>query len=115
MPSAVPTCHLERPDQAGAVQWRFLASGEVEIEAWRRDHARYWHNQPHPQSMATPADGFAANARMRRTGDRRAGQPQRGGVEAQGNAGDLVVDDVAFLNLAAGAATEQMGARIFGA
>jgi hypothetical protein len=45
-----------RSDQAGAVQWRFLASGDVEIEAWRRDHARYWHNQAPPQPMATPAD-----------------------------------------------------------
>jgi competence protein ComEC len=37
---------VARSDRDGAVQWRFTADGTVELEAWRRDHARYWHNQP---------------------------------------------------------------------
>jgi len=35
-----------RTDHLGAVQWRFAADGTVAVEAWRRDRARYWHNQP---------------------------------------------------------------------
>ncbi len=35
-----------RTDHFGAVQWRFAADGTVAVEAWRRDRARYWHNQP---------------------------------------------------------------------
>ena len=35
---------IERSDVTGAVQWRF-GKNEVAVERWRRDHARYWHNQ----------------------------------------------------------------------
>jgi competence protein ComEC len=34
-----------RSDQYGAAQWRFAAAGTT-VECWRRDHARYWFNQP---------------------------------------------------------------------
>jgi len=36
---------IARSDETGAVQWRFAAAGTV-VERWRRDHARYWFNQP---------------------------------------------------------------------
>jgi len=42
--------HMRRTDFDGAVQWRLKADGTVEVEAWRTEHRRYWHNQP-----ATPA------------------------------------------------------------
>ena len=45
-----------RSDEAGAVQWRVGAGGEVAIERWRRDHARYWHNQPAPSPGQMPSD-----------------------------------------------------------
>jgi len=35
---------IERSDLGGAVQWRFGAR-QTTVARWRRDHARYWHNQ----------------------------------------------------------------------
>ena len=40
---------LVRTDYAGASQWRMQANGAVEVEAWRQQHARYWHNRPQPR------------------------------------------------------------------
>jgi competence protein ComEC len=37
---------LVRTDYNGAVQWRLHASGAAQVESWRLDHRRYWHNQP---------------------------------------------------------------------
>jgi len=36
---------ITRSDENGAVQWRFTDAGTA-VERWRRDHARYWFNQP---------------------------------------------------------------------
>ncbi len=36
---------IARSDEDGAVQWR-LAGPSITVARWRRDHARYWFNQP---------------------------------------------------------------------
>lgn len=45
---------IVRSDEAGAAQWRFAADGKVELERWRIDHPRYWHNQPERRAMRAP-------------------------------------------------------------
>ncbi len=45
-----------RTDHAGAVQWRWRRDGAVEVEAWRLQHARYWHNRPAPAREPEPID-----------------------------------------------------------
>lgn len=37
---------VARTDHSGAIQWRWRRDGTIEVEAWRRQHARYWHNRP---------------------------------------------------------------------
>jgi competence protein ComEC len=37
---------LVRTDQHGAAQWRLHAGGAMQLESWRLEHRRYWHNQP---------------------------------------------------------------------
>jgi competence protein ComEC len=37
---------LVRTDHDGATQWRWRRDGSTEMESWRRQHARYWHNRP---------------------------------------------------------------------
>jgi competence protein ComEC len=44
-----------RSDENGAAQWRFGADGSVQLERWRIDYARYWHNQP-GQRVPRPRD-----------------------------------------------------------
>ena len=54
---------VARTDHAGAIQWRWRSDGAVEVEAWRLQHARYWHNRPapvqEPESIAAdePVEG----------------------------------------------------------
>jgi competence protein ComEC len=45
---------LARSDWHGMVQWRLAAAGGVEVERWRPDRRRYWHNQP-DRAAALPA------------------------------------------------------------
>jgi competence protein ComEC len=45
-----------RTDYLGAIQWRLAADGGAQVERWRIDHRRYWHNQP---------GGFAALSNQR--------------------------------------------------
>jgi competence protein ComEC len=47
-----------RSDESGAAQWRFGADGSVQLERWRIDHARYWHNQPGGAGAPGPAPNF---------------------------------------------------------
>lgn len=37
---------VARTDLGGAIQWRWRRDGTIEVDAWRRQHARYWHNRP---------------------------------------------------------------------
>jgi len=37
---------MRRTDFDGAVQWRLKGDGTVQVETWRTEHRRYWHNQP---------------------------------------------------------------------
>lgn len=45
---------IARSDEDGAVQWR-LADRSITVTRWRRDHARYWFNQPGPNLPAAAA------------------------------------------------------------
>ncbi|GAB4464193.1 MAG: DNA internalization-related competence protein ComEC/Rec2 [Burkholderiaceae bacterium] len=45
-----------RTDHAGAIQWRFRRDGAVQVEAWRLQHARYWHNRPAPAFQPESAE-----------------------------------------------------------
>jgi len=45
---------IERSDEQGAVQWRFAAAGTTVVR-WRRDHPRYWFNQPLDATAPPPA------------------------------------------------------------
>lgn len=47
---------VARTDHAGAIQWRWRPDGAVEIEAWRLQHARYWHNRPAPVHASEPIE-----------------------------------------------------------
>ncbi|MFN3565361.1 MAG: DNA internalization-related competence protein ComEC/Rec2, partial [Burkholderiaceae bacterium] len=47
---------VARTDHAGAVQWRWRRDGTVEVEAWRRQHARYWHNRPAATYVVEPIE-----------------------------------------------------------
>jgi competence protein ComEC len=49
---------IERSDEQGAVQWRLAATGAT-VERWRRDHARYWNNQP-AAAAGTGASGLSS-------------------------------------------------------
>ncbi len=51
---------IVRSDQSGAAQWRFAPDGAVELERWRIDHARYWHNQP-VRAMQQTGDAEASD------------------------------------------------------
>jgi competence protein ComEC len=50
---------VARTDHAGAIQWRWRSEGTVEVEAWRLQHARYWHNRPAPTRESEPIDADA--------------------------------------------------------
>ncbi len=60
-----------RTDHDGAVQWRFDRSGAATLERWRRQHARYWHNQP----AAAGADGVSHGGRVAEGTSRPAADP----------------------------------------
>lgn len=47
---------IARTDHAGAIQWRWRRDGTIEVEAWRRQHARYWHNRPAATYETEPAE-----------------------------------------------------------
>jgi competence protein ComEC len=47
---------VARTDHAGAIQWRWRRDGAIEVEAWRRQHARYWHNRPAPVLEPEPIE-----------------------------------------------------------
>lgn len=53
---------VERTDQAGAVQWRFGATGSVHVERYRIDAARYWHDRHDRHDPHDPHDRPAADA-----------------------------------------------------
>ena len=47
---------IARTDHAGAIQWRWRRDGTIEVEAWRRQRARYWHNRPSAAYEAQPIE-----------------------------------------------------------
>jgi competence protein ComEC len=47
---------VARTDHAGAIQWRWRPDGAVEVEGWRLQHARYWHNRPAPVHEPEPIE-----------------------------------------------------------
>lgn len=51
---------VARTDHAGAIQWRWRLDGTVEVEAWRRQHARYWHNRPAAARAPEPTESDEA-------------------------------------------------------
>ncbi len=53
---------IVRSDESGAAQWRFGPDGGVELERWRIDHARYWHNRPGRTSVQSDSSGTAATS-----------------------------------------------------
>ncbi len=44
---------LRRTDEAGALSVR-LGAADDEVREWRREHRRYWHTRPAPNSLSSP-------------------------------------------------------------